>query len=455
VEKVQTQINIWSRFNLSLSGRINIAKTMMYSQLNYNGCFLPLELNKLTNLEEKIVRFVTGKLRIAQERVFMPIKMGGLGLFPVREFLGAQKCSWILRARSNDEVWKIDFNKNFNNDLELIKSNIIENTDSNMFFDWAKNWELFYEKFSMTNYLNVKVIDNKVLTLNLRTKKFLTLDQLDAGFPNELVPALVNTKLRDLTNIDGQVKSHEHFCRATNLPVSLRLFAVLKKILETAQTRFEASGSDTLSTFFRSWKKGSSKIRKTMCLKKVQKQIPHNIVKLADTCEVIINYDTSLIVNSHWSNNFYSPAQKAFVFKFTNNILGTNTRVSHFNRNIDRNCEFCNLTENPDPEDESIVHLFFDCTTTEALRVRFFTKIFGRDLTRQEFFVSANNDTFSKMYILKVITILFMFFIWESKKRFCLPSYTLLNQYIKMEIETFAQYSQKFKKILQNSDIRL
>jgi hypothetical protein len=46
VEKVQNQINIWSRFNLSLSGRINIAKTMMYSQLNYNGCFLPIDVCK-------------------------------------------------------------------------------------------------------------------------------------------------------------------------------------------------------------------------------------------------------------------------------------------------------------------------------------------------------------------------------------------------------------------------
>jgi hypothetical protein len=36
-EKVQKQVNIWARFNLSLSGRINIAKTMMYSQLNYAG----------------------------------------------------------------------------------------------------------------------------------------------------------------------------------------------------------------------------------------------------------------------------------------------------------------------------------------------------------------------------------------------------------------------------------
>jgi hypothetical protein len=29
--KIQQQINIWSRFNLSLNGRISIAKTMLYS----------------------------------------------------------------------------------------------------------------------------------------------------------------------------------------------------------------------------------------------------------------------------------------------------------------------------------------------------------------------------------------------------------------------------------------
>jgi hypothetical protein len=40
LEKIQKECNKWARFNLSLPGRINIAKTMMYSQLNYLGCFL-------------------------------------------------------------------------------------------------------------------------------------------------------------------------------------------------------------------------------------------------------------------------------------------------------------------------------------------------------------------------------------------------------------------------------
>jgi hypothetical protein len=45
-EKVQRQINHWNRFNLSLPGRICIAKCMLYSQLNYLGCFLPINKPK-------------------------------------------------------------------------------------------------------------------------------------------------------------------------------------------------------------------------------------------------------------------------------------------------------------------------------------------------------------------------------------------------------------------------
>ncbi len=35
--KISKQISIWRPFNLSLPGRINIAKTMLYSQINRGG----------------------------------------------------------------------------------------------------------------------------------------------------------------------------------------------------------------------------------------------------------------------------------------------------------------------------------------------------------------------------------------------------------------------------------
>ena len=41
VKKINNKCNWWSHFNLSLSGRIIVAKSMLYSQVNYLGSFLP------------------------------------------------------------------------------------------------------------------------------------------------------------------------------------------------------------------------------------------------------------------------------------------------------------------------------------------------------------------------------------------------------------------------------
>ena len=35
IEKINAEVNRWACFNLSLPGRINIAKSMLYSQVNY------------------------------------------------------------------------------------------------------------------------------------------------------------------------------------------------------------------------------------------------------------------------------------------------------------------------------------------------------------------------------------------------------------------------------------
>jgi hypothetical protein len=56
-DKVETKIvstaNFWKRFNLSLIGRINVAKTLMLSQVGYVGCILSpktKQLKRISNL---------------------------------------------------------------------------------------------------------------------------------------------------------------------------------------------------------------------------------------------------------------------------------------------------------------------------------------------------------------------------------------------------------------------
>ena len=106
LNKVNNQKNYWIRFNLSLPGRINIAKSMMYSQINYLGCILPLNIIQLQRLSLLIEDFVRGNLNISKKRMTMTCEEGGLGLFKISDFLDAQRCSWIKRAQNLNDIWK-------------------------------------------------------------------------------------------------------------------------------------------------------------------------------------------------------------------------------------------------------------------------------------------------------------------------------------------------------------
>jgi hypothetical protein len=59
-ERIRSQIRFWTRFDLSLPGRVTVEKTFMYSQLNYIGCFLPIEHEWVDLFENMIENYVKG-----------------------------------------------------------------------------------------------------------------------------------------------------------------------------------------------------------------------------------------------------------------------------------------------------------------------------------------------------------------------------------------------------------
>jgi hypothetical protein len=65
--KISENVTKWSRFGLSLPGRILIAKSMLYSQMNYLGCFLPFSDEIYQGWETQIHSFVTAQLRISKK----------------------------------------------------------------------------------------------------------------------------------------------------------------------------------------------------------------------------------------------------------------------------------------------------------------------------------------------------------------------------------------------------
>jgi hypothetical protein len=120
---------------------------------------------------------------------------------------------------------------------------------------------------------------------------------------------------------------------------------------------------------------------------------------------------------------------KVFLFKFYNNILGINTRLSHFVQNFSRGCTFCQLAGvNPVP-DETFVHLFLDCSTVRKWHNDFLADYFPNGYLSDEldrknfFFLGRVHEPDSDNYFISFMILLFQYLIWEQKLKKRTPSY--------------------------------
>ena len=90
IQKIRKKINFWNRFGLSLPRRINIAKSLLLSQINYVGSIIMPDMVQLKTMNKLVEDFVVGKLNVSKSRLYLPSSLGGLGLIREEELLKAQ-----------------------------------------------------------------------------------------------------------------------------------------------------------------------------------------------------------------------------------------------------------------------------------------------------------------------------------------------------------------------------
>jgi hypothetical protein len=128
------------------------------------------------------------------------------------------------------------------------------------------------------------------------------------------------------------------------------------------------------------------------------------------------------ILYAQWGLSCYSVRLRDFLYKFRNNLLGLNTRVAHFNNNVNRGCTFCCKSGiNPAP-DESFGHLFFNCRFTNKVISDFVNRyLHDLNLITEErkklfFFLGSNPNTGkTDNYFILTIASVAMYYIWECK----------------------------------------
>jgi len=423
IVKMQNTIRFWGRFNLSLMGRLNIAKTFLLSQIGYLGCFLNPSVEQLTDIKAIITDFVKGRLNFGRKRLFLSPEMGGAGMIDPEPYILALQTSWIKRAFSQPiDYWSLLLWRRTYGNIFILGEHLV--TDTAVLKNVACSFQQFLNGFvkDETNVYNSFLINNPSITRSLQSNR-----TLDFGFFGlDATPDLIRlSKIRiwDICTIEFRILSEEEILANTGINFNLNIRLRLATAVHAIQTRFgnKMGKSIRIEDFFGRFKKGSRNIRRFV-------EIPPNtnltqqyrkfftLAEVPVPSEKIIRSAVSL-----WSNNFLSNNQREFLFKLHNNLLGLNVRVAHFNQNVSRGCTFCTLEGTVPVPDETFSHLFFSCPSgPNTVTLRFLEESFPElelntiEKRKKALFLFEYADIENNLF-LSVISMAVLWYIWSCK----------------------------------------
>jgi len=463
LEKIRKQVNFWARFCLSLPGRICVAKTFMYSQINYLGCFMPIENFIIKSISSVIEKFVKGNLKIGLQKFYDPIKNGGLGLFNVSDYLASQCCAWVRRSSNMDDLWKRELLFTSYSTVFNLRSANIDSAKNPILKYIAKSYEKFLFNFTSfnENYLEAFIYDNPSLPLDANHNNYVKrnfFDREEFALYKEQIHLLT---IRNLVNPDLTIKTKENFEQQTGVFLPMQKFEKLCRLANNAVAKHRKldkneQKTDSVKNFCMRIRKGSKRYRKIIT-GKIPAVISTNMTRYSEILDQVINLESSVRLNGQWGQSFLDNSTRTFIFKLHNNLLGINTRVAHFVRNHSRTCTFCTALRDPDDNPESILHLFFECEPVENMLVNFFEWLRIRDFDQQisprNYFQGFNMNCENKNRVMDLITVIVKKYIWDCKQRFTVPNLDSLKLIFVSEYSHLMRDSQKVRKFTHKSKI--
>jgi hypothetical protein len=463
-KKICDHISSWRPLNLSLPGRINIAKSLLYSQINYLGCFLPVPEATISDWDKLITDFVKGKLNIAKKRLYLSPSDGGLGLFNISDFLDAQRCTWIRRSADLSEPWKAHIYVCNHCCLYNCKSKNIEKAEFPVCHNIVRSFEQFSNAFTATNenFKESYIFDNSKITLDLDTRDILSKDLFEENFFVRNAQNIYRLRYCDFYDDNGTLINANQILAITGVELTqLQIFrfrgACMTAKIKLKKKSDKQQKTTRIETFLNRNKKGSSHIRKILSASNVA-EIPHNIRKFGDNLDIVITGEQSKFLNGIWKNNFFTNQEMTFLFKLHNNTLGYNRSVAHFVRGHSPYCTFCDIAEIPEPSLETPLHIFYECRFVADLIDNVFKRVYGDNnflFSRREYFTNFERREIgcAKNMALTLIAKFILKYIWDCKTRFTLPETERCWDFLCDKILTLVSTNKKFRKLWEGSEL--
>jgi hypothetical protein len=368
-EKILNIILFWSRFRLTLCGRIAIIKTLIIPQLNYLGCILTPSRLVLDNIQELIDDFALDGLRINKARYYLPPCEGGLGLIHIGTFLMAQKCSWVKRTHAlTIDNWRLRLKLGCPSyDVSLLKKCDFNPVCNPILYNIAEAFEIFlncYEKIG-NNHSMVPIFSNSSIIRSRDDKRLLDIDFFGKKFYN----ANRNT-IRKLTVTDcfsgPNFKSVEDFANdglALTVSLWMRLRSAILLFKSKLRPTLDADDPPkSVTDFLNRIKRGSKPFRNVIDKSIYQNQSVMELPVLTSFCKIVNMPVPSEVISknflSSWNQIFLGNDTREFIFKCRNNLLRTGDRLSHIIDNVDDRCFLCKSLYPEGGNRETFLHLF-------------------------------------------------------------------------------------------------
>jgi hypothetical protein len=185
------------------------------------------------------------------------------------------------------------------------------------------------------------------------------------------------------------------------------------------------------------------------------------VTKFRDLTQTSLQNNESLGTRvSLWNLPGLSNRVRTFTFKFFNNILGLNTRISHFVPGQTRDCTFCIGTIGPISE-ETFIHIFYECPTTTSWHEKFLQKYFtdpgnlNRNQKLDLFFMGLLPGNAKDNIFVCMAIYLFQYCLWEEKLSKKKGSFNTLDLKFRELLTTLLHCNRKVRLAAENINIPL
>ena len=419
LRKMVNQSNYWKLFRLSISGRVMIAKTYLISQATYLMGAIPIGDETINSMNEIIIDFVNGnEKKIARERWFRSRELGGYGICDMKIMDLCIKASWIRRWYNN--IGTPDYPE-----VRALKGNKIEPDLINMEDINKEGWKCLGE--IMCKWIEYKSVFYRVAKNSLEMLIFGNEIFLEGGGSGkisvmgrareiDLEPRMKTIKLKEVLGRNLMLKDKNDIDELLGTRMTFAEFFRLRTEVNKLKNNLDTRGKlgRRLKTIFKSKRKGSRVLRNEIQSNETREYFDNNVQELPMVRRLLYNGEDEIgreISEVHmalWGKLFLEPGLKNFLFRYVQGRLFTNQNRANIDEDQERGCTFCTAhnrargIQGNVVEEETIIHLFWDCNYARTVIEWLGNEILGRQLTVNEFMVGKERATLMETELIMI-----------------------------------------------------